>query len=129
MGLDYSTQVGYGFSWPNETSADLLERLGLADHEIMGWPDQEVLESLGFSGLSILENYTMGDPGGWAIVLTGSYLSPDREETGITLLSPDTPSGRELKPLLEVRERLFPSIEGVDSHQPGIGWLLISSVY
>ena len=130
MGLDYTTQVGYGFSWPDETSQDLVRRLGFKDREIMGWPDKEVLESLGYSGLSIIENSTTGDPGGWAIVLTEGYLYLDPEQDeGIRLLSPSIPSGKDLVTLLEVRERLFPAVDGEDSHQPEIGWLIISSIW
>lgn len=126
MGLDYSTEVGYGFTWPEERSEDLVRRLGLTDHEIMGWPESKLLPSLGFPGLSILECFTTGDPGGWAVALTESVLSLDPEqEDGIRMLGPAEPSGKSLEPLLRLRDQLFPE----ESARPEIGWFLISSIY
>lgn len=125
MGLDYSTQVGYGFSWPDEDSSDLLQRLGV-EGELMGFPDREILPGLGFPGLSIIQRDTMGDPGGWAVVLNEGYhyLDPATDD-GIWLLNSPDFTGKDLSSLIELRKRLFPSSEG----RPKIGWLLVSSIW
>lgn len=134
MGIDLNVTTAYGFFLAEETSEDLVERLGRADdYEVDSWPDRKLLAELGYPGLLILERHTMGDEGGWAICTEESLRSIDpKYEDGIWLLEPAEPSPERRASLTAVRELLFPDLPngwGEAETPPEIGWLLISSIY
>lgn len=130
MGLDYTVSAGYGFFLPGETAEDLAERLGQSDYEIYGLPERELLQKLGYSGLSIIERLDSGEAGGWAIIAEESHRSIDpKTDAGIWALGPEEISDAALASLTVVRDELFPLVEGETITRPSIGWFLMASIW
>ena len=127
MGLDYSVQAGYGFFVADGSAWDLSKLLGRPDYELDGFPDSDLLQELGYSGIEILDNPSNGDPDGWAICASCSILYVDpRCETGVWSLGAEPIPGEVMASLIVARDALFPSYKGP---QPRIGWFLMSGIF
>ena len=128
MGLDYTTEVGYGFFKEGESADDLLKRLGLEGY-VDGLPTYSELKGLGFPGLGITQRLDNTSRGDWAIFIEDSHLhlSPKYDDSQSYSFEPETLSAENLERLIELRDRLFP--KGGKEDQPVIGWFLLASVW
>lgn len=128
MGLDYSVQAGYGFFVADSYAWDLPALLGKPGYELDGFPDEGLLEELGYSGIEILENPSNSGPEGWAICAEVTSFSIDpKSDTGIWDLEEEPISDQALASLIVARKQLFP--DTAEEDLPKIGWFLMAGIY